>query len=186
MKEVTAGIVFACFLLLAGSVVLSIVRPDRRIWPSPGLGSWQSRYTAILGNTGQLGLVFLGVLDWNGFVFTHWLRFAVGGALVVSGACFALWGLSTIGLRYSQGPGGALVTRGPYRWSRNPQNFGAMVGFAGYAVACNSGLALAAAGLAGVWFTLMPFAEEPHLRGRLGAPYEAYLDRVPRFLGRPR
>ncbi|MDH3622522.1 MAG: hypothetical protein OES69_13780 [Myxococcales bacterium] len=36
------------------------------------------------------------------------------------------------------------------------------------------------------WFALTPFTEEPWLRKQYGEAYDAYCQRVPRFLGRRR
>ena len=77
---------------------------------------------------------------------------------------------------------GDLIDSGAYRHCRNPQYIGAITGFVGYALMCNSALALVASGFVALQFILMPFSEEPWLRDGLGAPYEAYCGRVPRFL----
>ena len=78
---------------------------------------------------------------------------------------------------------GRLVTSGSYRYSRNPQCVGFIVGYLGYGLLCNSLLALIAAVLLGVELALSPFAEEPWLRERFGQEYEEYSRRVPRFFG---
>ena len=82
----------------------------------------------------------------------------------------------------SQGFGSEIVTGGPYRYSRNPQYVGAIASVLGYAVICNSSLALVAALLASGWFVLVPFAEESWCREHLGAAYEEYFGKVPRYL----
>jgi protein-S-isoprenylcysteine O-methyltransferase Ste14 len=153
-----------------------------RIWPPPGKASWQFVYGAILTYTGLAGVVVLGVIDWNGFILGGWVRFVIGGLLVAAGGSFGLWGFVTLGAHASQGLGGGLVTTGPYAWSRNPQYVGTVPVLVGYAVLCNSKLALIAAMVASVWFVLAPFAEEPWLRARLGASYEDYARKLPRFL----
>ena len=71
----------------------------------------------------------------------------------------------------------------PYRWSRNPQCVGFILGYVGYALLCSSSLALATAGLLGIVLGMSPFAEEPWLRERFGSEYGNYASRVPRFLG---
>jgi len=130
----------------------------------------------------MLGIVVLGIVDWNSFIFRHWARFLVGGLLMAVGGSFALWAFTTLGARASQGLGDELVSSGPYRYSRNPQYVGTIPVLIGYAIICNSGLALVAAVLASGWFVLVPFAEEPWLRTQLGTPYEEYVAQVPRFL----
>ena len=182
MKPLVFWIVFASLILNGVSVVLSIVRPDLRIWPPPRKGSWQFVCNGILSYTGMLGVVVLGIIDWNSFILTHWARFPIGGLLMAAGGSFALWGFTTLGVHASQGLGGELVRTGPYRYSRNPQYVGTVPVLIGYAILCNSGVALVAAVLASGWFVLVPFAEEPWLREQLGAPYEEYATQVPRFL----
>ena len=132
--------------------------------------------------TGLLGLVVLGIIDWNSFALQHWARVLVGG-LLMAGGFFALWGYLTLGAHASQGLGGDLVTTGPYRYSRNPQYVGTIPAVLGYAIICNSILALITALLVSGWFVLVPFAEESWCREHLGAAYEEYAANVPRFIG---
>jgi protein-S-isoprenylcysteine O-methyltransferase Ste14 len=173
--------VSAAVLLNGATVVLSIVRPERRVWPPPRRDSWQYYYDGILSFTGLLGVVALGILDWNSFAFHHWARFLVGGPLMACGF-FALWGYLTLGVHASQGLAGDLVTTGAYQYSRNPQYVGTIPAVLGYAILCNSILALATALLVSGWFLLVPFAEESWCRENLGEAYERYAKRVPRYL----
>jgi protein-S-isoprenylcysteine O-methyltransferase Ste14 len=179
--------VLVAYALNGASVALSIVRPDLRIWPPPRSGriSWQFVWNGILSYSGLLGVLVLGIIDWNSGIFDHWAHFVVGGVLMAAGGSFALWAFTTLGARASQGLGGALVRRGPYRYTRNPQYVGTIPVLVGYAILCNSTLALVAAVVASGWFILLPFAEEPWLRAQLGAAYDAYAAQVPRFLPFP-
>ena len=184
MKQVLFWIVSAAVLLNYATVGLSIVRPDKRVWPAPGRDSWQYVYNGVVAYAGLFGVVVLGAVDWNSFVFGHWVRFVVGGLLMACGL-FALWGYLTLGVQASQGLGTDLVTTGPYRYSRNPQYVGTIAAVLGYAILCNATLALVAALLVAGWFMLVPFAEESWCRERHAA-YEDYAKKVPRFLGWPR
>lgn len=132
--------------------------------------------------TGLLGLVVLGIIDWNSFALHGPARFFVGGLLMACGL-FALWGYLALGARASQGLAAQLVTTGPYRYSRNPQYVGSIPAVLGYAIICNSTLALVTALLISAWFVLVPFAEESWCSQNLGAAYEAYAAKVPRFFG---
>ena len=71
---------------------------------------------------------------------------------------------------------------GLYRFSRNPQYVGAIPALLGYAIMCNSLLGLIAALLVSGWLAHVPFAEEPWCREHLGAAYEEYAAKVPRFV----
>ena len=88
----------------------------------------------------------------------------------------------TLGFAESRSFSRELVRRGPYRYSRNPQYVGAPPAYFGWAIACNSQLVLIVAALGSVALLLQPFVEEPWLRKRFGAQYDAYAREVPRFL----
>jgi protein-S-isoprenylcysteine O-methyltransferase Ste14 len=182
VKQLLFWIVLVAILGNTATVALSIVRPELRVWPPPRKSSWQYLYNGVMSFTGLLGVVALGIVDWNSFVLHHGARFLVGGVLVACGL-FGLWGYLTLGVPASHGLGGDVVTSGPYRYSRNPQYVGTIAAVLGYAILCNSILALVAALLVSGWFVLVPFGEEPWCRDHLGAAYEEYSQRVPRFLG---
>ena len=182
MKQLLFWIVLAAVLLNGATVVLSMVRPDKRVWPPPRRDSWQYFYNGVMSFTGLLGVVALGIVDWGSFALHHWGRFLVGGLLMACGF-FALWGYLTLGVQASHGLGGDLVTTGPYQYSRNPQYVGTIPTVLGYAIICNSILALITALLVSGWFVLVPFAEESWCRDPLGTAYEEYSGKVPRFLG---
>jgi len=80
----------------------------------------------------------------------------------------------------------ALVTDGPYRYSRNPDYIGQALLLAGSAVACRAWWAhiLLPAALAFVDRVVVP-REERQLEEAFGAAYERYAARTPRWLGRP-
>lgn len=175
---VIASLLFSNVLL-----VVSIVRPDLRFWPPPDLASWRYRLVQLNGVLGPLtvmGILVLGVLDWNSWVWSNPARFVPGCLLFAVGGGFALWGYLGLGARASQGRNDGLVADGAYRYSRNPQYVGAIVCFLGYAIACNSSLTFAGWALWSAWFLMAPFAEEPWLRDKLGRPYEAYMAIWPR------
>jgi len=174
--------VVACELLLGGSLILTLAIPDKRVWPPPGRRSWQYYYTWGLTLASTAGTIVLGMLDWNSFVLQHWLRFVVGGGLILLGSALACWGILSLGMHQSLGLEGRFVTSGAYRYSRNPQYLGDILILAGYALITNSVLTTITALLGMAWFFLAPFTEEPWLRERFGAEYEAYRRRVPRFI----
>ena len=75
-----------------------------------------------------------------------------------------------------------LVTRGIYRWSRNPQVVGWFLMYVGIALYGRSGAALLIAVLFMVAFVPWILAEERALQGRFGEAYTQYRQRTPRFL----
>ena len=115
-----------------------------------------------------------------------------GAALIVLGlalmvqtvALFATIGRGTLA---PWDPTERLVIRGPYRRVRNPMISGLLCVLAGEALLFGSAALLAwlafVFALNAVWF---PLVEEPGLRRRFGADYEAYRAAVPRWLPRLR
>ncbi len=109
---------------------------------------------------------------------------ALGGALLalVCGAYFVARGRGT------PAPFDApreFVATGPYRWVRNPMYVGGLALLAGAALWVRSPAMLLLAAAAGVLvhgFVL--YYEEPALRHRFGATYDAYTRRVNRWLPR--
>lgn len=165
-----------------GSLVLTLLSPRFRIWPPPRKNSWQYVYTWGLTLISLSGILTLGFLDWNSFVFTHWLRLPIGITIIAASIGLAVWGVRTLGVRASEGVGGSLVEQGPYRFTRNPQYVADIALLAGFAILSNSVLALPTGLLAIVWFVLAPFTEEPWLRERFGSDYDVYMRKVPRFV----
>ena len=78
---------------------------------------------------------------------------------------------------------GALVTRGIYRLSRNPMYVGMLLLLLGWAVLLGSGLAALVCPLFYLWIDRLqiPF-EERHIRALFGKEYDAYRQRVRRWL----
>ena len=185
MKAALFAMVVSCETLLGAGLLASFWHPGQRVWPPPGRRSWQYWSTWILTDLAIGGILALGILDWNGFAVPPWLR-AVGAALLGAGLLFAWWAVRTLSFHASLGLGGAFVTRGPYRISRNPQYVGDIAALLGYALLSNSAITLAAAVIGSFWFAFAPLVEEPWLRARYGAAYDQYCFTVPRFLGRPR
>jgi protein-S-isoprenylcysteine O-methyltransferase Ste14 len=184
VKELTFVLTVFSELLLGGSFVLTLLAPGIRVWPPPSRRSWQYRYTWTLTIITFVGILTLGFIDQDSFVFDGRVLLAVGGTLIAVGSTFALWAVASLGWRSSLGLGGDLVTSGAYKHSRNPQYVGGIAFLAGYAIACDSLLAAIAVVLGVAVLALMPFIEEPWLRQRFGPEYEKYYSsRVPRFVG---
>ncbi|NOY99355.1 MAG: isoprenylcysteine carboxylmethyltransferase family protein [Chloroflexi bacterium] len=169
-------------VLLGGSLVLTLRLPGFRAWPPPGKNSWQYYFVWVATIASYIGIVVVGILDWNSLAINPWLRYPVGILLMIFGFTLAMWGVRTLGIHTSQGLGGDLVREGPYRFTRNPQYVGDIAIIIGYIFLSNSKMALIVGILGILWFVLAPFAEEPWLRDQLGDAYDEYLTEVPRFI----
>jgi protein-S-isoprenylcysteine O-methyltransferase Ste14 len=82
----------------------------------------------------------------------------------------------------SQGMPERLVTTGVYAWTRNPMYLGHLVFMTGAALVTRSPLAIGALALAGPWFGGRVAKDEARLRAAFGSEYDAYRQRVPRWL----
>jgi protein-S-isoprenylcysteine O-methyltransferase Ste14 len=79
----------------------------------------------------------------------------------------------------------ALVTGGPFAWSRNPIYLGNTVLLAGCAAAFGNPWLLLAAAAAAVLVTRLAIRrEEAHLAARFGAAWDSYAARTGRWFGR--
>jgi protein-S-isoprenylcysteine O-methyltransferase Ste14 len=185
VREIVFWVVVAGLVVSILQLVVSIARPQLRVWPPPDSSSRRYRLTRVnllLGPLTVVGVFALGALDWRSLVIPPLVRLLVGVPLFASGGAFALWGYIGLGVRASQGRHEGLVASGAYRYSRNPQYVGTIVCLLGYAIACSSELTFGAWVLWSAWFIMAPFAEEPWLRDHLGPMYDEYVRRVPRFL----
>jgi protein-S-isoprenylcysteine O-methyltransferase Ste14 len=129
------------------------------------------------------------IVSWTGDVRLWWGS-AFGLALLAVGLVLVVW---TIWLFSREGDGTLapwdptekLVVLGPYRHVRNPMISGVAFLLAGEAAVLGSAaLALWFTAVAAVNAVYIPLVEEPGLRRRFGADYDAYAANVPRWLPR--
>jgi len=186
VKELAFTLTLGAELVLGAILAWSIARPGARVWPPPGRHSWQYRVVWVFTDIAAVGILAVGVLDWNTFAIGHWLRLPIGGGLALAGLALALWGVRTLGMHRSLGLKEALVEAGPYRFTRNPQYVGDIALLVGWAIVSNSLQTWIVSVLGAAWFALAPFTEEPWLRKQYGEAYDGYRHRVRRYLGRPR
>jgi protein-S-isoprenylcysteine O-methyltransferase Ste14 len=172
-----AGVAAALLVLL----VLTLVFPALRIWPTPGVGSWQSYVFWPLFRLLNVLCFAVAAGTYGHFLgLPVWIRVAALVALVTSIAIF-IYSFRVLGRDNSYGAQDGLVTGGIYHWSRNPQNAMLVVVYGALAVAADSGPAYALCGAMMAVYVLMVLAEEPWLELAYGEPYRDYCRRVPRF-----
>ncbi|WP_423995412.1 methyltransferase family protein [Halorubrum trapanicum] len=182
LERVAFAVAAGCLLGLSSLMVVSLLAPERRLWPAGDDDRKRRVYLAF--SRPLLPAVFAtGVLDWNaGPLAAPWhIGVGAGGVL----AAFAVLSRSAVDLGEdaTEGREDELRTDGLYRYTRNPQNVGYVLLFATYAVLANSPLVGALAVAVAVFSVLQVLAEEAWLRDTYGDAYEAYCERVPRFVG---
>lgn len=175
-------IVLIAELSVGSALVFSIIKPESRIWPPPSRESWQFKLMWTLLPIIYVGVPLVGIVDWDTFIFFHFSRFIIGGAVAVAGLLIFIWGLKTLSTHSTVGLKGELVQKGPYGFSRNPQTVAIFCIFVGLIFICNSIFALITGILAIIGHAIAPFAEEPWLREQHGEKFEEYCKKVRRFL----
>lgn len=145
-----------------------------------GLGSYQHMRRMVLA---VLVVVMFAALLFGQSVFppetpVHETIEMVGVLLIFLGVVGRLWSTLYIGGRKSS----EVVTGGPYSMTRNPLYVFSTLAAAGVGAQIGSIVATIGFGLlcAGAFYIVI-LREEKYLKEVLGAPYQAYLAKVPRF-----
>ena len=175
----TIGATVAVALL--GVLVLTLLVPSLRLWPTPGTGSWQGYVFWPLFRSLNVLCFAVALADRTNFLgLPVWFRVVALAMLAVSIALF-IYAFRVLGRDNSYCAQDGLVTRGIYRWSRNPQNALLVVVYACLALAADSASAYVLCAAMMAVYVLMVLAEEPWLQAAYGEPYQDYCRRVPRF-----
>ena len=149
--------------------------PAFRIWPPVALGVPLAAGLVLSAAAGDPVPVANTVTRW------------VGWMLLVA---FVLWNGWTLGYMTTQRtavlPGSAtlvVLQSGPFRLSRNPLYVGLVALDVGWALLADSfwALVFVPIGIAALWWGAVR-PEERYLSGKFGAEYDAYRDRVRRWL----
>jgi protein-S-isoprenylcysteine O-methyltransferase Ste14 len=169
-------------VFLFGNLIFTLFYPKYSVTPLPRKKTWQYWFTRISTLVSTVGIIVLSVLDWNSSFFTHWSRFVIGSILVAVGTFFAIWTVRTIIIHTSSEPQSVIITKGPYKHSRNPQYVGDILTLTGIIIISNSSLAFITGILGIILLTVAPFTEEPWLRRQFKEEYDEYCKKTPRFL----
>jgi protein-S-isoprenylcysteine O-methyltransferase Ste14 len=158
MRRVRAAVGTAVFLVIAPGTVVGLFP-----WLITGWRAGSSRPAALVA----LGAILI----------------AVGCAVLLY--AFGQFVVDGLGTPAPPAPTDVLVSRGLYRYVRNPMYLAVLAAVVGQAVLLARPVLLAYA--AAVCLLCMAFVrwyEEPTLRRRYGAAYDEYRDRVPGWLPR--
>jgi protein-S-isoprenylcysteine O-methyltransferase Ste14 len=162
---------------------MTIKSSSFRFWPPPSPRSWQFFVSWTVASLVAVNYLFLGFLDFDSYIFHHWLRTPIALVIFVVASIIGTWSFFRLGFRTTLGLGKRLITSGPYRYSRNPQYVGDILNIIAYMVFTNSWMVCVIGILGIVLNILAPFTEEPWLEEMFGVEYSAYKQRVPRFIG---
>jgi protein-S-isoprenylcysteine O-methyltransferase Ste14 len=115
----------------------------------------------------------------------------LGAAMIAAGLALDFWAMAVMTRRRANilphRAATALVTEGPFAWSRNPIYLGNTVLLTGCAVAFGNAWFLVAALAAAAAVSVLAIRrEEAHLAARFGPAWTAYAARTARWLGRRR
>ena len=92
------------------------------------------------------------------------------------------WGFATLGTKNTSGIKNQFISKGPYRYTRNPQYLGDNILFLGIIILSNSFITLITHALLILIFLITPWAEERWLEEQYGEIYKEYKKVVPRFI----
>jgi protein-S-isoprenylcysteine O-methyltransferase Ste14 len=166
---------------LLALLLLTLVHPPLRIWPTPGSGTWQSYVFWPLFRGLNVLCLAVAIANRDPFLgLPLWLRLAALAGCLASTALF-IYAFRVLGRDNSYGAKDGLVTGGIYQWSRNPQNAMLVVVYACLALAADNGPSYVLCAAMIAVYVLMVLAEEPWLAGSYGEPYRRYCAEVPRF-----
>jgi protein-S-isoprenylcysteine O-methyltransferase Ste14 len=181
VADVVFMVGLAVAVTLLGLLLLTMLVPALRIWPTPGERTWQSYVFWPLFRGLNVLCFLMALADRTSFLgISTWLRGLAGLLLAASLALF-IYSFRLLGRDNSYGARDGLVTGGIYRWTRNPQNAMLAVVYGCLAVAADSGPTYILCAAMVAVYILMVLLEEPWLAAAYGEPYRRYCRRVPRF-----
>ncbi|MFM1814377.1 MAG: hypothetical protein RLZ98_1072 [Pseudomonadota bacterium] len=185
MSQIAFMIGVMSALVLIPLLLKTAWESDFRIWP-PAQGTWQSyTFWSLFRtiNVTTIAAALLSVFD-DGQVQSLGLPLQVR-LLAFAVMLIALYGyvqsLVSLGKKNTYCDQDGLVTRGIYRWTRNPQYATIIPFYIAMALAADTAATYVLASAMCTVYYLMAMVEEPWLAGAYGKPYEEYCRRVPRF-----
>ena len=182
LQPLIFGLGCVAAVALLGVLLVTILSPELRLWPTPGPGTWQSFvFWPLFRGLNALCLA-AAIAGWPGgaLKLPVSLRF-VAFVLLIGSVVVFVTAFRLLGRDNSYGAQDGLVTGGIYQWSRNPQNAMLVLVYACLAVSADSTPAYVLCAAMMAAYTLMILAEEPWLAGIYGDAYRRYCREVPRF-----
>jgi len=179
-----AGVGVAAVAMLVCAAVFAFVEAAIHPHGDGGEANWAATATGLMLLAGfWLGLALPGTAPGQPIALG-----VLGGGVMIAGISLRAAAMLSLGERFRSqvnvAPGQEMVTRGIYRRSRHPSEFGLLLISLGAAVLLASLAALAVWALILTPLVVMRVrAEEELLRLNFGDAYRAYACRVPMFFG---
>ena len=123
------------------------------------------------------------------FVYAVFLPLQLGTTWLYSGLLIYLFGIVfTIValLNFASSPKGKVITKGLYRFSRNPMYIGLLLMQFGLGIACSSWLYLLLTVVLMILLNTILSSEERYCLYRYGDDYRKYMNSTPRWIGIPK
>jgi protein-S-isoprenylcysteine O-methyltransferase Ste14 len=140
-------------------------------------GAWTRKDETIALLAGIPTLAYFALLILTPLRIDSWLL-PIGMAVFVVGTGVCAHSI----LMFAKTPEGEPVTRGLYRFSRNPQTVGMFIAIIGASIAVGSWIALGVVLVWGVFLHARVLAEEKTCLAKYGDAYRQFMVHVPRYL----
>ena len=131
--------------------------------------------------------VFLPMLiSW---VYAVFLPLQLGTIWLFSGLFIFLFGMvltTTAIINFATSPKDKVITKGLYRFTRNPAYIGMLLMFIGVGIACSSWLYLLLTVVLMIMLNAVSPSEERYCLYQYGDDYQKYKNRTPRWIGIPK
>lgn len=181
MIDILFYITFFSIILLDITMILTIYT-NIKFWP-PQDSKFKLYFNWILTYIFIGGIIILGPLDYNSFIFNFLIVKIIGVVLFLIGVSLSISAMFSFKVKETLGISiDRLKTDGIYSVSRNPQYIGDILWFIGYMLFFNSSYLYIIVPLSVVWFFIAPFTEEPLLFSKFNNDFTKYKMNVPRFI----
>jgi protein-S-isoprenylcysteine O-methyltransferase Ste14 len=148
-----------------------------------------SDFTAEFSKTQKYAIRSMHIIYLLLIIYSIFVPLKLGTAWFYAGLPIYLLGLisyAMVWVGFATTPPDKLVTRGIYRYSRNPMQLSQVVIFLGVGIAAASWVFLLLAAVYIIAPLLWVDAEERHCLKYYGDAYREYMDKTPRWLGLPK